>query len=209
MREHRRCVFSHLCWQKTGRAICSAMPPHTHQHFQCKLTPQRSACHASFGWSCFWIRSEDWCPASVWGLRAASLLRTRPASVCWSPLPTGHRHKSSNFTPSRHHTGSIFRQFSTHFRQLLQDFLPLLLCHDGAVQIDLWPRVFISLLQRLRIQKTYGFENTFNLVSLGLSNRPQTAAISCWKIKPLKDHLTTYITSAFWPSFTRKEQWIM
>lgn len=41
--------------------------------------------------------------------------------------------------------------FSVYFSQLLLDLLPLLLCHDGGVQVDLWHQIFISLPQWLRV----------------------------------------------------------
>lgn len=177
------CTRDNLSWQKTGQAICSAAHPHIHTTtflIQCKLTPRRSARHASLGWSCFWIRSEDWCPVSVWGRRAASLWRTRPASASRSPLPAGHKHKSRNVTLGRNHTMFIFRRCNTHFGQFLKNLLPLLLRHDGAVQVDLWPRVFISLLQRPWSQKTCGCEKRFNLLCLvlPLTDGPQAAASS-------------------------------
>lgn len=41
-----------------------------------------------------------------------------------------------------------------YFHEFLLNFLSLLLCHDRVVRVDIWCQVFISLSERLRVQKT-------------------------------------------------------
>lgn len=63
-----------------------------------------------------------------------------------------HRLRTSNtFCSVAHSEPTVPYNVPTYFSQLLQNLLPLLLGHDGVVEVDFWCRIFIGLSQRLRV----------------------------------------------------------